>query len=277
VRLGKGWPDYRPVGPPLTGTSNGGRPMITRYAHQAKQDPQIQRDAQLSTEAPRVPWDVFVTEQFLWRSGEHVALIGPTGQGKTTMLLNLLPLHPYVVVFVTKPVDTTMSSLATEGYHRMERWHSLDPDKFPRRLLWPDATRLNAQVKQRQVFADAFERIYRERGWTVAIDELWYVSTVLKLEGAVRVYLQQSRSLGISLLVATQRPARVPVEVYDQCTHLFFWRDNDRTNLDRISGIAYRSSQLIRSIVADLEDHQMLYVNTRTGYMARTRCPDVRG
>jgi energy-coupling factor transporter ATP-binding protein EcfA2 len=285
--MGNGFPNYRPNGPPLTGTRFNGMPM------RAKDDPTLlarstvdnetYRMASLSQDAPRIPWEVFITEHFGWRSGEHVGLIGPTGQGKTTMLLSLLPLHPYVVVFVTKPVDQTMSGLEAQGYHKMERWQSISVDHYPKRLLWPDASRINSQANQARVFNDALERIYRERGWTVAIDELWYFMGVLSKQvrgidfgQSIRVYLQQARSLGISLLVGSQRPSRIPVEVYDQSTHLFFWRDNDRTNLDRISGIAYRSSGLIRGIVSNLDTHQVLYVNTRTGFMCRTRCPDVQ-
>lgn len=231
--------------------------------------------AKLSVEVPRTPWDVFLRDELQWNAGEHFALIGPTGQGKTTMLLNLLPLHPYVVVFATKPRDTTMDALIGTGYLRMERWRSLDPRDFPRRVVWPDATRLNSVANQRDVFHDAFGSIYREGGWTLALDETWYVANTLKLGGDIKLYLLQARALGISLVCATQRPAMIPLEVYDQSTHLMFWRDNDETNLKRISGISYRSAVLIRTVVSNLDRHQVLYVNTRTGRMLRTRCPEV--
>jgi len=233
------------------------------------------RMARMSREAPRVPWDEFIRDHFRWNQGEHVALIGPTGQGKTTLLTNLLPLHPYVVVFATKPKDESMERLIRTGYYPIKRWQSLDPIKFPKRVLWPDAFELDSVRTQAAVFHDAFARIYREGGWTVAIDELWYVNNILKLEMDVKTYLLQARALGISLLVATQRPAWVPLEVYDQSTHLFFWRDNDETNLRRLSGISFRSADLIRSVVADLERFQVLYINTRTGEMLRTRAPKI--
>jgi energy-coupling factor transporter ATP-binding protein EcfA2 len=231
------------------------------------------RQAKLSTDAPRVPWDVFLSEKFRWRQGEHVALIGPTGQGKTTLQTSLLPLHPYVVVFATKPKDESMQRLIRTGYYPIKRWQQMDPGTYPRRVLWPDAGQLESVANQKVVFHDAFGKIYREGGWTIAIDELWYICNMLKLELDVKLYLLQARALGISMLAATQRPAWVPVEVYDQSTHLFFWRDNDENNLKRISGISWRSADLIRSVVSGLERFQVLYINTRTGEMYRTRAP----
>lgn len=255
-----------PVYPLMPGPSWGDRDS------QRAQDMKL---AKLSIEAPRVPWDEFVSKYFRWEQGEHVALIGPTGQGKTTLLTNLLPLHPYVVVFATKPRDESMARLIRTGYYPVKEWHSLDPKQYPRRVLWPDAGSLNAVVTQQEVFHTAFEKIYREGGWTVAIDELWYIDNVLKLEMDVKLYLLQARALGISLLAATQRPAWVPLEIYDQSTHLFFWRDNDETNLRRLSGISFRSADLIRSVVSELEKYQVLYINTRTGQMLRTKAPKI--
>lgn len=239
-------------------------------------DPNTIKWAQLSTDAPRIPWDVFVRDRFKWLQGEHVGMIGPTGQGKTTLLLNILPLKPYVVVFATKPRDETMNTLIGSGYLKMERWQSIDPRQFPRRVLWPDARRMASQKTQQEIFHDAFARIYVEGGWTVALDELWYMTKILKLAGDIKQFLLQGRSLGISLIAATQRPAEVPLEVYDQSTHLFFWRDNDERNLMRLSGISYKSARLVRQIVSDLEKFQVLYINTRTGEMLRTRSPEVR-
>lgn len=233
--------------------------------------------AALANDAPRIPWDRFIGREFQWRTGEHVALIGPTGQGKTTLLMNLLPLHRFVVVFATKPKDKSMDRLIAQGYVKLERWHSLDPEQFPRRVVWPNATRLDSVDYQAQVLHHAFGAIYREGGWTLAIDETWYVGNTLGLSSDIKMYLLQARALDISLVCATQRPANVPLEIYDQSTHLFFWRDNDEANLRRLSGISWRSADLVRRIVSGLEQYQVLYINTRTGRMVRTRCPAITG
>lgn len=230
--------------------------------------------ARLANEAPRVPWDKFISHHFRWAHGEHVGLIGPTGQGKTTMIETLLPLHPYVVVFATKPRDESMLRFIRDfGYLRMNKWTALPARRAPRRVLWPPARDLHSSGTQRLVFQDAMERIYIEGGWTVAIDELWVFSELLKLDTEVKTYLFQARSLGISLLAATQRPVDVPLALYDQSTHLFFWRDNDEANLKRIAGISWLSGDMIRRTVSSLEKYQVLYINTRTGAMFRTRAP----
>jgi energy-coupling factor transporter ATP-binding protein EcfA2 len=221
-----------------------------------------------------VPWDRFNERVFTWQRGEHVALLGPTGQGKTFLLRALLPLHPYVVVFATKPRDNVMADLALKsGYQKLDRWGSHPVKDMPRRVLWPDASSLDSDTEQRAVFHDAFGRIFREGGWTVALDETWFQTNVLKLERDVRIMLLQGRSLDISMLCATQRPAHVPLEIYDQSTHLFFWRDNDDRNLTRLREINARGGRAVKTIVMNLEPHQVLYINTRTGKMCRTRVP----
>lgn len=231
--------------------------------------------AAISRDAPRIPFDKFVRTMD-WRRGEHVSLIGPTGTGKTNLMISLLPMHPFTVVFATKPHDATMDALIQSGYHRMDRWQTLPARQYPRRVLWPDATKLRSQGVQKEVFEDALERIYRERGWTVAVDEAMYLSTTLRLRAELITYYTQARSLELSLVCATQRPANVPVEMYDQATHLFLWRDNDSKNLDRLSEINYGNKTLMRKLVSQLEQHQVLYVNSRTGRMCRTRPPLVK-
>ena len=156
---------------------------------------------------------------------------------------------------------------------RVETWQSLDPRDFPKRVLWPTAMSMDSTTLQRDVFRDAFQKIYREGSWTVAVDETYYISELLGLKSELRQYLTQARALDISLVSATQRPAWVPRELYTSCTHLFFWRVNERTDLDSISGIGTLDSRIIREIVSNLEMFQCLYINTRSGRMARTKAP----
>lgn len=246
----------------------------------------IERDAKLSSLTPRLPWDKFVRTVFDPIPGEHVGILGPTGQGKTVLQNNILPFFPFVAVFATKPVDNTMDELIREGnYVRLNKWYQLNPIDSPRRVIWPDARSIHSADRQRAVFADAMEKIFREGGrpaknpvgWAIAIDELWYFTNILKLGTEVKMILLQGRSLGVSLIAATQRPAFVPLEVYDQSTHLFFFRDNDETNLDRIGRINAKDRGLIKNVVSNLDRHQVLYVNTRSGAMARTHAPKPKG
>lgn len=220
--------------------------------------------------APVIPWDQFKGDIFRWRQGEHVALIGPTGSGKTTLSMSLLPYRRYVVALATKPKDSTMDALKDSGYKVISKWEKMPVDLYPRRILWPDAKTLYAVRRQRYEFRTALSKIYKEGGWCVYADELWFLIHHLKLEFEVRTYLLQARSLGISFVAATQRPAYVPLEIYDQSTHLFFFRDNDERNLKRLSGISWLSAENVRYLVAHLEKFQCLYINTRTGRMYRT-------
>ncbi len=225
-------------------------------------------------QVPFLKWSAFIAD-FRWRQGEHVGLIGPTGAGKTSIALQLLPLRRYVTVLATKPRDPTLDSFAKRyRFHKMASWQKLPPRTYPRRIVWPDARELDSVIVQKREFKKALSHIYREGGWCLYIDELWFIIHLLKLELSVRTYLQQGRSLGLSLMVATQRPAFVPLEVYDQSTHLFFWRDNDERNLRRLSGISWSSSRLVMVTIANLEKYEVLYVDTRTGKMVRTIPPD---
>lgn len=220
----------------------------------------------------RFDWPTFVAS-LKWRQGEHVTLLGPTGAGKTTLALELLPLRKWVMVFGTKPRDPSLDRLKREYSYEVAR--SWPPPAGVRRvILWPDVRRMGAVFKQQDVFAEAMEHIYEAGGWCIYMDELRYVTSTLKLAAHTELLWQQGRSLGVSLVGGTQRPAKVPLEAYDQATHLFLWRDSDKRNLDRLADISGDVDRdLIRATVTQLGRHEVLYVDTRTGRLAVTQAP----
>jgi len=234
--------------------------------------------------APVVDWEDFDNYVFDWNQGEHVGLVGPTGQGKSTLEYALLPKRKYVAFFATKPNDPTLKKFGEKnGYETFSEWpetkkgfslkKKADIEKAPKRLLWPDATKITSLSNQQRVFNKAFADIYAAGGWTVVFDEFWYMCTVLKMELQSRILLQQARSNNISFVMGAQRPSRIPVEVWDQSTHLFMFKDNDEVNLKRMSGIGWLAAKPIRELVANLDPYQFLYINTRKGWLYRSTCP----
>lgn len=237
--------------------------------------------------APVISWDDFLTYVLNWKQGQHMGLIGPTESGKSTFTFGVLPLRKYVTFFATKPADPVLEQFALQaGYVRTPVWpptvrnaigrkRPARADEIPRRLLWPKAASLDSISVQRREFHKAVSDIYGQGGWTVVWDEFWMMCQILKMEQHARILLQQARSNDITFVMGAQRPSRIPLEVYDQATHLAFFRDNDEVNLKRISGVGYLASGPIRGFVSNLEPHQILYINTRKGWMYRTTAPEL--
>lgn len=239
--------------------------------------------------APVLDWDDFRTYEFEWRQQQHAGLVGPTEQGKTNLAYHLLEDRSYVTYFAIKTKDDTLEAFAKRGgYVRIEDWPPMKKKmigsrpytarEMPRRLLWPDARQLNADVEQRRVFQKALNEIYSDGGWCPVFDDYWYLAHMLGFEKETKKYLANARSNDIPMLICAQRPAgNKLVELFDQTTHLFFFRDNDEPNLKRISGVGFSSSNAIKGFVANLDQFQSLYVNTRNGKMFRTTAPELKG
>lgn len=213
-----------------------------------------------------IPWEVARAEMD-WRQGEHVTIIGPTGQGKTTLALDLMSQRGYPVIIATKPRDKTMAKMRRQGWHVIRQW----PPTKHRTILWPKLVVPSDKYRQGEVIAEALESIFRAGGYAVLIDELSYVLDELKCRDEITQIWQQGRALDISLVTCILRPSHIPLLAYDQATHVIMFRDNDERNLKRMGGLGHWSRDEIIENVSALNRHEFLVLNTRTGRMMRSK------
>jgi len=220
---------------------------------------------------PTVPWSQLKpTIQREWRQGEHVLVIGPTGVGKTTLIAELIPARNYVVVFVTKVHDDTITD-SFRGFDRIEEW---PPQKWQSHvLLWPKPGKTIREtiLKQRRVFGTAMDAIFQDRGWTPVFDEQHYMCTTLGLLPENTMFQHQGRSSKLSCVNGTQRPAHVPLVTYSGSTHCFIWKNTQAKDMGRLSDIGGVDHKALTATMPTLGKHEFLYVNTRNGFTARSQ------
>jgi hypothetical protein len=137
---------------------------------------------------------------------------------------------------------------------------------------------------QREVFRRALEAAYTQGGWAVYFDELVYITEYLGLKADAELLWYQGRSLGVSVITSSQRPAYIPLLAYSMSTHMFFWRTNDQRDLRRIGefgGVV--DGRELANVVAQLPTYEddngdpaggdLLYLNNLSGRLVQTRAP----
>ena len=136
-------------------------------------------------------------------------------------------------------------------------------------MLWPQFKGEADYKRQQKVIYSALADMFAAGNWTIGLDEVSYLVNTLKLESTLRMLWEQGRSVGITVVAGTQRPAHVPLLMYDQASHLFLFRDNDEQNLKRMAGMGGADSKRVKQTVQGLDRYEVLYVNTGTGGMVK--------
>jgi energy-coupling factor transporter ATP-binding protein EcfA2 len=241
----------------------------------------------------------FVENYFSYRPGEHVNVIGPTGTGKTHLISQLLGSvkadYPSLQAtwLVPKPDDPPMYAIADRlGFRitddwppRQKFWQGPAQDH----MLWPkhiidddDANKAHLH----KVFGKCFDHHYVAHGNILVADDTYLLGCIYDLNDKLDRHWIAGRSGGSGLWSALQKPSgtkgkAVSSFAYDAPTHLFFGRDNDDRNLERIGelGISTISPKDTQAIVRGLNIHRingenisdLLYINRSGPYMAIVR------
>jgi hypothetical protein len=234
----------------------------------------------------RLPMVDFLRDYYAPDLGQHVALVGPNGCGKTTIGMQLLAAttaqHAKLrgVALVMKPHkgpksegrratgDKTVANLTrTLGGKITRDW---PPPPIPWRqeppfwALWPPHTgEPDADDdKHYAIFRRCIIDLYKKGDSVLFCDEAAGLSADLDLKTEMRQTLQRGRSLNASAILATQRPVDVPRSMFTEAKHFFLWRMNDAREYEVISliGGGRLTKQDVTYHLTRLGKHECLYL-----------------
>jgi hypothetical protein len=211
----------------------------------------------------KVSWDEFRTNHLDWKQGEHVAAIGPTGSGKSVLLRALSWERDWCAWFVTKKKDKTFDEALAMGWVRSTKWPPPKPprdQRFQRILLWPEYKRILDIYKAAPLFKQTLDYMFIDEGWSVILDDLFFLTVKLKLEQEITAINYQVRSMGLTLMSAMQRPKKVPLESWDQASHAFLGRIGNYDDLQQIRGLAQVDTKTLQGWLKLLAQHEWLYL-----------------
>jgi hypothetical protein len=202
-------------------------------------------------------WDQFLDDfRGEWKPGAHIAIIAPTGQGKTTVLVSLLDLRTFVLGFDPKGGDDT---LAKSKYPRLPTWPPPpkaydkmakgEPVKY---LVGPKTLKRQDRPALIDVQAKALEGAWDDGGWTVAIDELQIAADKMGQADAIDELLIAARTRKVSVVSLFQRPANVPRAAYEMSSWIFLGLTLDVDTINRLAEIVGRPKYEIRGAVNGL-------------------------
>ena len=234
-----------------------------------------QRDTAGTPYPPFVRWDVFWS-QFIWKQGEHLTTIGPTGSGKTVLNRELLKRRDYVVVLGVKNRDAELyGPFEKMGYKLV---HSFDPqppaDAEDALILFvplTDKRGVEARAVKSRKFRQVLDDVYEIGYWCVYADDVQYMADKLRLAPQFEELWQLGRSEKVSLAVSSQEPVDIPVEAYGAATHIFLFNNPDQVRAERMGKLAGMNRKMVENVVLELPEHEFLYINKNSKRMLRSR------
>ena len=232
-----------------------------------------------------VEWDDFVAWfPTVWEQGEHVALIGPTGEGKTTVAAQLMMMRKYVLALDPKGGDSTLAKLETShGFRRITSWppprevrDEIEEGKPAQLIVGKKASSLKDFDRLKGVFEDTLRGAFSDKGWTVYVDELQLAADrrMMNLMGLIELMLVSSRDRLVSMVNSYQRPANVPKTASNQATWLIVFHTRDRDTVDQLAHMMGRPKDEVRGIVGSLEKHCIAVVNRSPRMPVLVTMPD---
>jgi len=214
-----------------------------------------------------------------WKPGQHWALIGPTGEGKSTHAVGILGLRKWVLSLDPKGEDETLES---SGYERVRsmpppRGRLVGrPEPGTDRWIWDrvekglpvgliagfEAVTDEEDAALHQLMKDAVIWCRRTRGWTLYVDEFELLSSqrMFRLGPDIERMLITARRAGTSVVTSFQAAAWVSKHATRQASFTSLWPTRDRQMIKNVAEAMGRDWRIVAAAIDELPPFHTLTI-----------------
>lgn len=231
------------------------------------------------------PRMVFLDDYWDYEAGEHLAIIEPTGGGKTRLKYQLLhramQQNPGLRVKVTIPKRKVIEAPTWNAALGLRETPDWPPPKepfwkgkpagyavWPKHLLGrpdedPDMVMARNRAHIAKIMKAAAQDSYQVGKTIHDADDIYVQAVVLGMNDFFSEMLTNGRELECGLWGANQKPSgtregSVTSFFYNSPSHLFLGADPDERNRDRFGEIGGVDRKYVSNVVRDLQVHEFI-------------------
>lgn len=200
--------------------------------------------------------------------GEHVAIIGPSGQGKTTISIDLLDgfaddPHGFCVLMANKRRDRLFRGL---NWPIVPSWNAIRYEHRVQRrvIVWPPYGKASTARRNKPVFQRTLDEVLEEGGWYLYIDEVPYYIEQLGMRSLLDEYWNSARSSDVTVIGSSQGPSWIPRSMTTNQSWVIAFRPSDQDIRRRVAEIA-GDRHTWEPVIKHLGFHEFFMIHTVSG------------